>query len=218
MTFDQIVSDVMERLNLTSQEARERIGRRVNAKYKIVTSSINLVTSRRVELEVVVNSASLGSILPDLVVTGVEKIIRIANEGSSTPLDHVSFGEIKSRAVGSAKPTAYADKRMGSGEVTITLNSYTTAPFDLEIEGYEIADKLADDAEPSFSSDYHDVLSEGVMEDELRKMEKPQLAELANRTYLQRLSDLKMFIAKSGYQDIEQGKLSKVLPWWRQNG
>ncbi len=213
MTFDQIVSDVMDRLNLTSQDARDRVGKRLNDRYKQVTSAINLITSRRIDSTITVDPTDPDSILPDLVVEGMEKIVRI--KYLTRTLECKSYDDVTRRDSSTGQTRAYAIKRMGAGEVTITLDRWPDASFFLKIEGYELADELADDAEPAFPSDFHNVLIEGVMADELRKMEKPQLAQIADNKFTERLSALRMFIAVEGYNDLIPGKNQRRRYWLR---
>jgi hypothetical protein len=46
-------------------------------------------------------------------------------------------------------------------------------------------------------------------------MEKYQLAADRENKFQQRLSDMRMFIAKSGYLDIAQGKDKPSQTWYR---
>lgn len=233
MTFDELVRDTAKRLNLTSQEAFERIGERINDRYKRVTSSIGLITSRRQVETFTIDPAAPGNStdgvdafqLPDLTFTGFEKILRITttlsgagpNDASVLVLKQLTFDEIKNvNRFLDRLPRAWAQKRMGAHQVTITLDSYTsTTEFDLTVEGYDVADVLADDAEPFFPTDFHDILVEGALADELMKMEKPQLSMVREQKYESRLSDLRMFIAKSAYLDIAQGKDKPSQLWYR---
>jgi hypothetical protein len=219
MTFDQIVSRVMDRLNLTSDAAQTRVGERVNEVYKDVTTSIGLVTSRRVALEVTTDPQAVGSTLPELEIEGIEKITRITYtvDGGIKRLDELMYDDLTSKATATSMPTAWALKRMGSGTVTIVLDAFPEDEFTLIVDGYETADELADDAEPNLPVSFHDLLVEGAMALELRKMEKPQLAQIADGRYAQRLSDLRMFIAKSAYLDILQGKNKPAwyYPWMK---
>jgi len=224
MTFDEIVRDVAKRLNLTSPEAFQRIGQRVNERYRKVTSSIGMITSRRLTKDFTIDTTlPQYSALPDLTFTGFEKILRI----TTTPDDSVNSGVIVLKQLTYDEieiippfpdrvPRAFAVKRMGSHEVTVRFDAYPAGTtFFLHVEGYDVADILADDAEPFLPEDFHDVLIEGAMSDELRKMEKAELAQIAEGKYEQRLSDLRMFIAKNAYQDIAQGRDKPSQLWYR---
>jgi len=221
MTFTELVNDVASRLNLTSPEALTRIGVRINDRYRRVTSSIGLITSRRVTQDVVVDPTDPSSVLPDLVITGMEKVLRINttdNAGRIRTLEQLSYDDITNIPTLSRLPQAWAMKLMGSNTVTITLDSFfPTTTFTLHLEGYDIADTLSGSAIPAFPMDFHDILVNGAMADEQMKMEKPQLAQISEMKYEARLSDLRMFIAKSSYMDIMQGKNKPdqlyYVPW-----
>lgn len=228
-TFDEMVQDVAKRLNLTSPEALQRIGERINERYKKVTSSIGLITSRRqtrdFEIDPVTPANSTSGVdatdLPNLTIFGFEKILRITrtddDTGGVTILKKVTFDRVENINQQTDRlPHAWADKRMGSGFVVITLDSYTAGdPFTLHVEGYDITDVLADDAEPVLPTDFHDILIEGAMADELMKMEKLQLSTIREQKFESRLSDLRMFIAVNGYQDIYQGKDRPNQLWYQ---
>lgn len=218
MTFDDLVSEVMDRLNLTSEDARTRVGKRVNDRYKRTTSSIGLITSRRVTIDVTIDPTAIDSTLPDYTVVGIEKIIRITSnfptEGIRT-LKELTYDELTGVLTLAQTSRAWAVKLMGSGQVTFTIDSFTNDVFTLSVEGYVISDTLSDDAEPFMPGDFHDILVAGAMADELDKMEKPQLAQIQEQKYEARLSDLRMFIAKSEWLDIVQGKDKPDCFWYR---
>ena len=217
MTFDELVSDVMERLNLTSLDARERVGRRVNTRYRRVVSSIGLQTSQRVIGTLSINPV-LYPDLPELTLTDMEKVWRIRLNppaGGIRTLQEVTYDEIDNTPTVSGQPRSWAVKNMGPAEVTIVLDAFPTDTFNLTIEGYDRVIDLEGSQEPFFPEDFHDVLVEGVMSDELRKMEKAGLAKIAEDNFALRLSDLRLFIAKSGYKDTFQGKTKPTQLWYR---
>lgn len=209
----------MDRLNLSSPEARTRIGLRVNDRYRRITSSIGLITTRRLIDSVTIDPTDIDSTLPDYTVDDLEKILKVTLMTSAdTPrtLREVTYDELTNVGTNDALPRVWAVKRVGSHEVTITFDGFpATDTFDVKFEGYELSTVLADDAEPVFPEDFHDILVEGAMSDELRKMEKAPLAQMAEAKYEQRLSDLRMFIAKSAYLDIVQGKDKPGYLWYQ---
>lgn len=225
MTFDEIKTEVMDRMNLTSTDASTRVGREIKEIYKRVTSSIGLVTSRRVVVDVPLDASDLGSTLPEFDVTPLEKILRITinfPDQTIRVLKELTYDDLTNMpaytASVTASPVFYAIKRMGPQIVTAVLDAYPTTPFTLHVEGYDIASTLSDAQEPFMPEDFHDLIVEGVMSLELRKMEKPALAQISETKFENRLSDLRMFISKSAYQDIVQG-INKPgffwqMPWY----
>ncbi len=225
MTFNEIQREVMDRMNLTSTDAASRVGREINEIYKRVTSSIGLITSRRVMIDVDLDASAIDSTLPEFDVTPCEKILRITinfPDQTIRVLKELTYDDVTNlpayTASASASPNFYAIKRMGPQTVTAVIDAYPTDPFTLHVEGYDLASTLSDDQEPFMPEDFHDLIVEGVMSIELRKMEKPSLAQISEQRYNERLSDLRMFISKSAYQDIVQG-INKPgffwqMPWY----
>ncbi len=224
MTFTQLVADVMDRLNLTSTSAQTRIGQRINERYKKVTSSVNLITSRHLSTPVTIDPG-VEVDLPNYTVDDMEKVTRIVllNEdgGILRVLDQVTYDDATHRTPYVRTPREWAVKNMGPGYVVITFDAFPeTDPFDLLIDGYDVTDTLAGSQEPVFPTDFHDILIEGAMSDELRKMEKADLASICETNYASRLNDLRMFIAKSAYLDIQQGRHNNYpykgsQSWWK---
>lgn len=224
MTFDEIVSTAMERLNLTSDDARKRIGVFVNARYKRISTSIGMITSRRTNLSITVDPSDTTTYpsLPEITVVGLEKILRVQTTGSGDApqgiltLQEVTYEEATSRTPFDKVPRKWAVKRMGPGQVIIVVDGTPTTPYPLTFEGYEIADTLADDIEPNLPTDFHDILIEGAKADELKKMEKGDLAAEAKAEYEIRLGELRQFIAVSGWLAIYQGKHNPGPGWYHQ--
>lgn len=203
MTFSEIVADIKTRLNLTSTDATTRIGLAVNRLYKSITSSIGLNVTRRTQVQA---NCSIG--IQTLSFTGIEKVIAVIDKssGSDRHLDEQSVDELKVNGVAGDTPTAFAVYRMNANTVQILLNVIPQTALTLYADGYVQAPTLSGSQEPAFPESFHDILTEGVMYDELRKLEKADLAKMAKATYEQRVSDLRMFIAKSAFQDIYRGK------------
>jgi hypothetical protein len=69
---------------------------------------------------------------------------------------------------------------------------------------------LAGHNAPDFPESFHDILIFGAMADEYKRLEKMPFAQDAELNFEKRLSDLRMWIAKSAYLDIVQGKYNKA--------
>lgn len=227
MTFTTIVATVQDRLNLTSSASATRIGEFVNERYRHLTASIGLITSRRETGTLVVNPTLVLVYpdLPEITILLMEKILKITllSDGGVKVLPEKTFDDISNMNTNTALPQCWAVKLVEAHQVTIILDAVPlTTPFTLGIEGYAQADVLSGSVEPAFPESFHDILIHGAMADELKKMEKPQLAQLAENKFETRLSDLRMFIAKSAYVDIVQGinKPSSIWyrPWYTRSG
>ena len=209
MTFTEIVTEVAARLNLTSSEATTRIGRNVNIRYKRLTTALGLQTSRRTTVQA---TATLG--VSTLAFTSIEKIINVQDRSDSATapriLDEVTVEEIREASSDRDEPTKYAILTTSSTGVTILMDCVPQTAFTLYADAHAVVSTLSGSNEPAFSESFHDILIEGAIADELRKQEKLQLARDQELVYEARLGDLQMWIAKSAYQDIYQGKRSQA--------
>lgn len=206
MTFAELVTSVMGRLNLTSDDAKVRIGGEINDRYARVRTSTGMVTSNRVTV-----SAAATSGRDALMFVGVEKVLTVYNPSLpplSQPLDEVSFLDFRTMPKLTEPPTAYAIDRIRARSVTIRVNCTASADgsFTLNADGYEEAIELTGDLEPAFSASFHDILLHGAMADELLKLEKPELAADRENKYELRLAELRYEIAKSAARRVYSGR------------
>lgn len=210
MTFTQLVTDIMDRLNLSSSDAEARIGRAVNRKYRLVTSAIGLQLSRRATIQ---TNVTMG--VSTVTFSNTEKIINVVNRAVSPykMLDEFTIDELEAEMPFSAgdSPSKYAIHSHTSDTVTILINRVPQTAFTLYADVHQAVADLSGSNEPAFPESFHDVIIEGVLADELRKMEKPQLAMIAQREYDRILSDLRMWIAKTNFLEIYQGKTAPTV-------
>lgn len=203
MTFDEIVTEIKDRLNLTSSDATTRVGRAVNVHYRRLTSSLGLQVARRITG--VTANMSLG--LQVVTFTGIEKIERIIDDttGSTTELTEVTLEEIRSVNPTTAAPKLWAVENMGAGSVTVRFDCAAQDTRQLKADGLQTASTLSGTQTPAFNQDFHDILVEGPIADELRKQEKESLAREAQTMADRRTSELRFFIAKNGAQIRQHG-------------
>ena len=205
MTFDEIVQKVADRLNLTSADAITRIGEAVNDRYREVATTLGLATTAR--------SVAVGFTLVDEpymtfgdVDDGVQKIISVYDDSTTPPrmLDEYTFEDLRDlgKPVAGWPPKRYAIARSDAFSVTILMDVIPDEDdLELTADTLENTIVLSGSDLPLFPEDYHDLLVHGAMAVELYKMEKPQLAERREQQYEKRISDLRMFIAKSAWLD-----------------
>src|SRR3954469_9912696 len=107
MTFDEIVAEVLARTRQSSGEATTRIGRAVNDRYRRVTSSLGLATTRRAE-------ATAAMVIGDPAVTFPgDKVLAVFLTGPDRRvLTEITFDTWRQRYSSSAPltgtPAAYA--------------------------------------------------------------------------------------------------------------
>jgi hypothetical protein len=212
VTFTEIVSRAAERLNLTSADAVARLGRFVNDRYARLTSSLGLQTSRRTTVTAA-TSASTATLT-----FSVEKIERVyaTTSGARRMLDEITYDEwvncnVHSNAEGT--PQRYAIKTNGASSVTIVLDPVPSGIETLTADGMVNASALSGSNVPAFPADFHDALVFGALADEYDKLDRPAQATKNEALYQARVSDLRFFLAKSGYLSIKQGNSPRVRRW-----
>lgn len=212
MTFDETVSEICDRLNYSSTDAITRVGKRVNSRYKRATSSIGMVTTRFVEN--ITATATVGSRI--LTFGGVEKILAIIDKstGVDVPLTQISIDEMHITPVKAEPPRKFCVLTSRARSVDIKVDGEATTAYILYADGQLSLSTMVGTDEPKFPESFHDILVFGGLADEYRKLEKFPLAEEMEKDYEQRLSDLRMWMAKSAYLDTYQGRYNgKSFRW-----
>lgn len=217
MTFDELVAETCERLNLTSDEAKSRVGRELNSRYRRVTSRIGMETTRRSQVS---KAATIGN--RTITFTGAEKIIAIIDKtsGKDVVLAQVTMDDMHNLPIKKQPPRHYAISRMHRNSVDVYLDCTPTTAFILYADIHTDLSTLAGSQSPDFPESFHEILIFGAMGDEYRKMEKGSLAQSCELDFEKCLSDLRMWIAKTAYLDPYQGKsrATSCYPWTRGNG
>lgn len=207
MTFTEIVTEIEDRLDLTSPDATTRIGRRVNSHYKQVTAALGIAApSRRTAITA---NTTIGS--ANVTFTSCEKIERLFDLSvSDEPLDEVSFDELRQNAaVESDTPTKYAIERMGAASVLVRFDVEFESVKAITGEGYTSQSALSGSIAPAFPETYHDILVHRVLEEELLKQEKPGLARVERDAAKDLMSKLRLWVATSAYLRVRQGDVPR---------
>jgi hypothetical protein len=206
MTFTEIVDEVLARTRQTSPEASDRIGRAVNDRNRRVTSSIGMATTRRVEVpgDTVVGIDEVDFDLVKILAVFIPEAV-----SQRRVLREVTFDEwrgMKVYAPSSGPPTTYAIGTTGPSTVQILIYPTPDAIYTLGADGLDVMPPLSGAIEPPFTVDFHDILMHGALADEWMQLKQDDLSKRAEQMYEQRLAEYRMFIAKSAYLDIHQGK------------
>jgi hypothetical protein len=205
LTFSELQTEIMDRLNMSSPAASVRIGRAINRAYRNVTTSIGLQLSRRTTVS---KAVTMG--VSTVTFTNVEKVISVENRSTSpyTRLTTVTLEELRLDMPYPANdsPTKYAIHSHSADTVTIEINRTPQTAFTLYADVHQTVSDLSGSSEPAFPESFHNVLIEAVLFDEYRKLEKPHLAQMAQKEYDRILSDLKFWVIKENALDTYQGK------------
>ena len=207
-TFNELQLDIADRMNLSSDDALARIFREINTRYRRVTSSLGLDASRRV---VRTADATIGE--RDLTFSSMEHLeaVYIEVNGENKPLKEITHTEMLTEPLVGEPPSKYAVTSITATSVTVTVNCVPTTAFTLVAVGLNVSETLAGVADsPAIPESFHDILIYGVLADEYRKKEKFDLMRESELVYEQRLADLRMFLAKSAFLEITQGKHAAV--------
>ncbi len=163
MTFLEIQDQVMNRLNLVSDDARTRIKVEINLRNAEVQSGINLERTRR-------GLATFTTVSGNSLVTqsGVAKVLSVFDPVYlRRPLTEVSQNEIRLLDAPSAVqgiPYLYAINTQHASTVTLRLfpqpQNVNALQADVLLQGTNMVD---DTDEPTFPEDYHDILVLGVL-------------------------------------------------------
>lgn len=120
-------------------------------------------------------------------------------------LDEVSSDQLNAMPVVADPPTFYAVTNMGERTVTIKLNSVPATAYVLTADVEGNVTQLSGALSPAFDENYHDILVNMVMGDELEKAEKQDKAEKKFKQAAMRMGELRLHIAKSAYKEMIQG-------------
>lgn len=211
MTTDELVTYISDDLNITGPDSRARIERALNVRYKEVTSAIGMGGTRRVPLT---KAATIGSRF--ITFTGAERlenVYRLVGTRNIT-LNELTVDEMENTNVRTEPAANYAVYSYTPTTVTLWLDCTPLTAFVLNATGLASVVTLSGTVSPAFPESFHDVLIYAVEAVEYRRKHDKEAAKDAEAHYASRLSDLRMFIAKSGFLDIYRGKHSSTDGWW----
>jgi len=205
MTFDYIVNEICERLNLLSDEAIERVGREVNIQHRYVTISCNLDTSRRITVQ-----ADTAIDSREVTFVGIEKIELLFDPsvpGQRRQIYELTYNETREwplNGLTGGDPRQYAVKLINGQGVTIMLDREMSDVRTLEADAWAKIVNLSGEDEPLFPESFHSYLIERVIADELKRQTKPQEAREALTMAKDILGELRLFLLKSATQNFQQ--------------
>lgn len=196
MTLLELKTEAAGRLNLSSAEALARLGSFINQRYRRLTSSLGLNTSRR-------STKSVNTVAGTATITfAFEKIemVYCTVDGKRRVLKEFMYEDYLLAAVESPReglPEQYAIKSFAPETVTIALYPTPDAIVSWSADGLNTVTTLADGDTPNIPTSFQDALILGALSDELFKMEKFNLAKDFQMQYEQRASELRLHLAKS---------------------
>ena len=213
MTYKQIQDRVLDRLNLTSTEARARIKNFINERYRQAVTSCSLPRLR------------MGSAAPmtvsgtaTLAVTGVIKPTTITLPALNRVLYERSQDQLRTYDPSGqwlGAPQYYAITNYGATSFSLLLMPKPDATYVLSVDGYLAGTDLSNDSDvPAFPEDFHDLLEDGALADEYDHKDKDDFATKYEKRFQIRLSELRYFIAKSTYLHRTQNSANTNAAAW----
>lgn len=205
MTFESIVRRVAQRVNVSSDEALERIGESVNEAHRALTSSLGLETTRQgvITADTVNGSAYLTFGDED---TGVTLVDTVLHPETHKPLNRVNLAELRMQTPGTWPPHSYAIFRTNSFSVEIMFDTLASGIVTVTGDGLIRANNLVADDEPYFSEDFHDILLAYALRIEYKILKDKQAAKDEKDTYDMRVAELRLHYTMNSWQDINQGR------------
>lgn len=205
MTFRQLQDRVLTLLNLSSDDARERVKAHLNQRYREVQSSVNLAATRRGSVNFVTTPGQA-----QVTASGIAKLFTLYDPTvhdrvlGETTLNQIRLEDPAGDITG--VPERYAIVTHVNDTITLHLTPIPDAVYTLSADCLLAGtDMVDDDDEPALPTDFHDILVHGALSDEWAKMEKFRpAADRAEAKFAERLSDLRYFLAKSAFLRRQQ--------------
>lgn len=210
MTFQNLQDRVMDRMKLSSTDARTRIKNHLNERYRAVATSCGLTSVRY-------GTVSLNTVdgTIDYDVTGIIHPISVlypAGNRVVIPKTPEFFRGLDPGGEQEGDPKFWALLMSKAAVASIRLHPEPDAVYALSISGIVPGtDMSANGDVPVLPEDFHDVLIFGACADELVKLEKLPLADAMEQKYEKRLRELRYFVSRAAYLDMRQNDESN---WW----
>jgi hypothetical protein len=217
VTLGTILDKCMGRLNLTSDDARDRLQGFADERHRRIQTSCGLGQLRRglVSLATVDGTSSY---TPEGIVKPISITIpaisgRVVHQRTLSQLREM---EESTEWVGS--PEFFAVTNYGAADFTIEIRPTPNAIYTLSIDGILVGSDFATDEDiPGVPEDFHDALVFGILADEYDHFDRDDLSGRFEAKYDRRVGDLRYFIGKSGYLHRTQGGSTLTDGWWSVN-
>ena len=225
MTFLELQDRIMARLNLSSDDARDRIKTLINERVRKMQTSCNLGRVRKsiitfnTEADVadyelidaLDEDEEFKIILPQTVrIPGQNRVLT----GSTDDQIRVFDPSETARGV----PRSFSVTSIGPDSVTMKLYPIPDGAYTIYVDGIRNGVDLIDDTDvPVFPEDFHDAIIYGVMADENTHFDKPDRDRYLEGKYEKRVSECRYFISRSIYLHRIQNGLSfdfSDSAWW----
>jgi hypothetical protein len=187
MTFTEIVAQICLDLNLRGPETLERVGQKVNGRYREILRRLGMNVYSRTEVDINLSAGTQDQIydLDDPTLGRLVALFWAPTPTDSNPnprpimLDELTYEEMKEVIPSTDRPRRWAKVRVGNNWTQFKIDSTIPDGATVTVEGEEVPTVLEGDASPQFEEIYHDLLVFGGKADELYKSKDPTARALA---------------------------------------
>lgn len=217
MTFNEIVGQICNDLNLRGPETLDRVGQKVNTRYREVMRSLGMNVYLRTEVDINLEANTRDQIY-DLDTPTLGRLVALywtPTDGGANPrpsmLDELTFEEMKERIPTTDRPRAWCKTRVGNNFTIFRIDSTIPNGATVTVEGEEVPSVLEDDNAPQFEEIFHDILVYGGKADEFAKQKTADARALSKEfddKFNRALGELRLRQTLMAGGVIKQGKLA----------
>jgi len=135
----------------------------------------------------------------------IDRIIDVSVIASPRPIPESSLHEIRTKTPGTSAPGEWATQNVLGTSVVILTDTIPDAAYSLQADGWTTLSELATTDIPAFPASFHDILTFYVLDEELLRKEKADLADRYKAKADELLQRLQFHLADSPTQITRQG-------------
>ena len=216
MTFLEIQNRCMDRLNLSTDDARTRIKNFINERVRALQTSCHLGQVRRGIVTVLTVADEPVQLLDGIVLPKTLSIPAQRRILTSTSIDGLRVLDPAQTTRG--VPARYAISLFDTDKTWVELLPVPDAEYAIKVDGILNGTELVDDSDiPAFPEDFQDAIIYGVLAEENQHWDKVDRFEYLERKFKDRRSEARYFISRQIYLHRMQGGTSwdfSSNAWW----
>jgi hypothetical protein len=203
LTFTEIRTEILNRMNLVGTDASTRVGSAINRHNARICAELGLDAIAYVQRT---STTSIGT--RTLAFSNIEKIDRIRDATTSASLRFLtedSFHDLKSMQPGSGAPNKWAVQSVTASTVTVVFDNTPDAEYTIQADGQSTTTDLSGSDVPAIPKSFHDILTWYVLAEEYLRKEKVEIAKAYEIKATELLRALQFKFADSATKDTRQG-------------
>jgi hypothetical protein len=203
VTFTEIRTEILNRLNLVGTDASTRVGSAINRHNARICAELGLDAIAYVQRTSVTSISTR-----TLAFSNIEKIDRIRDATTAASLrflTEASLDSIKTMQPGSGAPNRWAVQSVTASTVTVVFDNTPDAEYTIQADGQSTTTDLSGSDVPAIPKSFHDILTWYVLAEEYLRKEKTEIAKAYEIKATELLRALQFKFADSASQDTRQG-------------